>query len=174
MSDSEDDADDNFLFRLFRRLFPRRTRRVSFAGCMNNEYEYIIEKLAIKRVRGSLISTSFDIECRRRYEEMNSAVVPPVNESAEAPKSKVPSLRKKLRFTRVDDESGGEGTSGETFHSNHIINRLTAFHPHLKESERPPKDPLTTKRTKSIRSFAEELTEFASKKDPSPGTSKQK
>lgn len=177
MSDSDEEEDEvNFFVKLYRRLFPKRSRRVSFSGCANNEYEYVVEKLAIKRVRGSLISTSYDIECRRRLEEMNSAVLSSdADDSAEAPKSKLPNLRKKLRFIRDDsDDEDGEGTSAsaEKFKSNHIINRLTAFHPHLKESERPPKDPLRPKRTRSQRSFAEELSELASQKDPSPGTSK--
>ena len=156
-----------------------------------NEYDYIVEKLVIKRVPIALFATPqdlYDYRIKKNASPISDSqrgfsIDPPVNSSlfytsSTAPVSGFPksSPSKSLRFTRneaIFDESllpttsGYKEEVGRRFRDADILNKFTALHPNLKESERAPKDPCPLNVSKSRRSLAEEISEIAATKENS-------
>ncbi|XP_043275250.1 uncharacterized protein [Venturia canescens] len=151
-------------------------------------YDYIVEKLVIKRVPISLFAMSHDTyDTETKSEdcgcEKNTStkvgqstksvysIAPAANSlfyiagKSEPSTSGFTSNGKMLRFTP------NENDQLESYNDNAIIrqnltkklDKFTALHPNLKESERVPKDPcpLNTA-SKSRRSLAEEISEISS------------
>lgn len=164
----------------------------------SNEFDYIVEKLVVKRVPISLFATPYDV-----YEDGTGSrhpdrkplvvvsdprtvysIVPAVNSSLFYTSTNEPGVSgfptkpsgKPLRLTRNEDVFGDDEPPSATaggyradmerrYREAESLNRFTALHPNLKESERPPKDPCPLNMTKSRRSLAEEISEIAAKKD---------
>ncbi|XP_034936781.1 uncharacterized protein [Chelonus insularis] len=142
--------------------------------------EYVIEKLAVKCLRSSVIAISTEDlseppepQVLIPSETSSSSVEQPPKSFSKSIK-KLSSLPKKFSIKQSKNiniqelnsiPSSSSKPSKKIQRKTEIINRFTAFHPDLKESERPPKEPLIFKLKKNKRFFAEELSEIASRND---------
>lgn len=152
-------------------------------------YDYIVEKLVIKRVPISLFAMSHDTygkekepedcDCERNKSPKVSqstkniySIAPATNSSVfyadennEPGPSGFMNGAKILRFSPNDNDRLKSYNEKPIIHENAIqlLDRFTALHPNLKESERAPKDPCPLNTvTKSRRLLAEEISEISS------------
>lgn len=152
-----------------------------YARYNDSKYDFIVEKLAIKHVPVCLFATAYDIDLCRNGRDNSTTLLndQPTTSGllASVSKKSLTMDSKKLRFSKLDETIEDKYTYSPSMSYSHgskntivnveLINTLTAFHPHLKDCERPPKEPrfVDTTIIKSQRSFAEELSEFAAKKN---------
>lgn len=189
MDEYENDEEDEKTS-CWKRFLKRRRTTIDFGFFAIDEYDYVVEKLAIKYVQVSMFATTFDNDeySRNNHQSQNTSTVltVAVQVSPTLPTNlpKAENLLKtprKLRFSKQDGSGVGIRSEtvkkpslahsiGGTSPAAELMSSLTAFHPDLKESERPPKDPYSLNITKSQRSFAEELSETAARKHNNQST----
>ncbi|KAK0179741.1 hypothetical protein PV327_005463 [Microctonus hyperodae] len=168
----------------------KRRTTIDFGFFAVDDYDYVVEKLAIKYIRVSMFATTFDNDeySRNNHQSQNTSTVLTASVQVSPtlptnlPKSELLSKTpRKLRFSKQDGSGVGNRSDtvkkpslahsiGGTSPAAELMSSLTAFHPDLKESERPAKDPYSLNITKSQRSFAEELSEAAARKNNNQST----
>ncbi|XP_014469200.1 PREDICTED: uncharacterized protein LOC106741580 [Dinoponera quadriceps] len=168
-SEREDEARHSSSHKITKRLKAlfccvKRESHERVIECDPDEYDYIIEKLVVKRVPLALFAIRADLPNRHGSDMM--AIPEQTSRSSSSIFGKGSNLvmsaatRGTISMKTMMDSGALSHRARSSAWRDQILDRFSTLHPELKESERPIKDPLNFPQSK--RSFVDNTSEVAS------------